>query len=155
MVGTIMIFLSVISSGLWRAWYGMEKNFPPKIVVKGLGVALAAIIGFLAIGLPYGPVLGLLAAVNMIMAVSKGIDEGWSSWFMGLRYSLPAALMVAPGWFGLYDINYYGIPYVLACVAAGLIYPIASVRPGTLIRINWRVVEFIAGAGVIGGLALL
>ena len=148
-----MIILSLILSGLWRSWYGMEKSFPPKAVVKFVGIALAAGVGYVGIGLPYGPVLGLLTAASMIMAVSKFIKAGWGSWLMAFRYSLPALAIVAPSWFGVYDVSYYGLHYVALCVIGGLIYPLTiKLWPQ---KSTARAVEFAVGALVIGGLALL
>jgi hypothetical protein len=76
---------------------------------------------------------------------------------MLLRFSLPALVICAPGWLGLYPIALYGLPYIAACVVAGGVYPLLNHRIGAH-RHQWlmvRGIESVNGAGALGCLVLL
>jgi len=149
-----MIELTLIAlAGLWRSWYGMEKSFPPKAVVKIIGLLVAIGCAYVGTGDWWAILYGTLAAGSMIIAVSKFIDAGWGSWWMGLRYSIPAIIVAGIHFATTQELT--GLAYIAFAIIAGLAYPVMDrlqYPGGTL---GFRAMEVVAGAGAIGGLTLL
>jgi hypothetical protein len=158
-----VIELTLITlAGLWRSWYGMEKTFPPKIVVKAIGLLIAIGAAYIAVESWWAILYGSIAAASMIISVSKFIDTGWGSWLMGFRYSTHAVLIVivsqamsSNGNLITTPVDFTPLGYIALATLAGLMYPIMDrlKYPGGFM--GFRAMEFIVGAGAIGGLTLL
>ena len=155
------IALVIVLGALWRWWDGRGLDMHPGIFERSLPrLALAAPIAAYASWLAQGESwwilwAGGIAVLSMQLSPSKFIDAGWDSWWMGLRFLVPAAAVVAPGGLGYFALDNYGAAYLGVTVLAGLSYPI-------LHRTKWlngRVAEYgpeaISGGAVLGGLALM
>ncbi len=152
MVGEIGI---MALAGVWRMVHGIGFGSRWSRQIVGLIVAMAAV--WIGTGNVYALPIALGAMVSMNASVSQFIPQGWASWWMGLRYSVPMALMVGFAQIWL-DFSYYGIPTIPLAVLAGLVYPVFSwgVIKFNKPNLDWaRVGEFIVGAFAIGSLALL
>ena len=148
------IFAVMMLAGIWRTWDGTGLWLPTWARnLIGFVVALGA--GHIAFDWPYAGLAAAIVMVSMIKSVSLFIPKGWGSWWMTLRYSIPAVFICIPGWFGLIPIVDYGVWFIGTSILAGAVYPFFTPKTGQPDIINWRVVEFIAGTGAIGGLALL
>lgn len=142
-------------AGVWRSVHGMGVGPRWSRQIVGLIVAMMAI--WIGTGNIYALPIALGAMISMNASVSQFIPNGWASWWMGLRYSVPMVAMISIASIWL-DFSYYGIPTILLAVLAGLVYPVFSWGVIKLHKpqLKWaRVGEFIVGAAAIGGLALL
>ena len=151
-----MIEIGIMTlAGVWRLIHGIGIGSRWIRLVVGLIVALMAV--WIGTGNIWALPLALGAMISINASVSQFIPQGWTSWWMGLRYSLPMALMVIFAQIWL-DFSYYGIPTILLAILAGLVYPVFSwgVIKFNKPNLDWaRVGEFIVGAFAIGSLALL
>jgi hypothetical protein len=143
----IELVITSILGAATRIWKGTGKWRKPVhptyvVVLIALTSAYFALQNFWAI-----PVAAV-ASLSVTLAVSKFIEEGWGSWWMGLRYSIPALVIVIPGWFGLYPLYHHGLVYLAATVFAGLSYPVFLRLFGDKYH-HTRISEGLVGASVL------
>lgn len=152
---TIWILIAVYFAATMLWWdsrvlreEGIGLSKPTLIVVVSV---FAAILGYSAIG-PWGLIPVTVAMHSLFMKPDKFIPNT-RSWFMVFRYALPAALSVAPAWFGVWTANNGSIGYVGACLLAGTAYP--ALQRYAPEEITDHLTQAVVGAAVIGGLVLL
>jgi len=156
-----MIVIAFILGGIARALVGDGKVsrwaiYPPV-------VAISALIGHFPDDL-----LGILVVLWVTVAASLNMAAGytnWESWkHMVIRLGIPALILVAPLLYVESTTVDNALMYVLLCVFVGLAYPHRAVFekiPGMPFKIksftvdSARIMEFISGALILGGVALL
>ena len=151
-----MLIAVVIAGAAWRWWDGRGEDWHPSITkrthVRLFFVAvLAAFIGYDVLGV-WGLFPATIAVLSIHLSPSKFM-YGWRSWWMTLRYALPAAVSVSPSWFGVWEGYHGGQAYILVCLVAGLSYPVLH-RWGPE-KVSEYGPELLVGGAVIGGLAFL
>jgi hypothetical protein len=152
--------MEFILGALWRKWDGHGKEWHPSILEHGgVRIAIGTLIALWSIGVTFdSPVFilwpVLIAMISIAMGPSKFIEKGWSSWLMGLRYTIPAVIAVSPSWFGIGPTPYHwGLAYVGICLVAGLVYPITY--KWFFGKVSEYAPELAVGAAVIGGLSVI
>lgn len=159
MSGTMMVIVAATLLGaVWRIWDGRGAHTHPGILDHSMVRLAVALVGSLLALAAVGrmeliwlwPVAVALVSINA--GPARFMPSGsWDDWMMGLRYSGPAIVAIAPFWaFNISGLYGGGIPYVLACALAGLTYPILKPRVAGLVS-EW-VPEGAVGAAVLGGL---
>lgn len=150
----IFLIISAILGAAWRVWDGTGKLLPGGARVAACGV-LTLIIAALAMQ-PYDP-LSWLVVVIMAGSATWAMSRGMKNWEIpNLRQithywpaAVPAALAAVTTVSLLEPLIYVNLLWV-----AGLAHPVLSKLRGWLPHPT-RWAEGVAGAIVIGGLALL
>lgn len=155
-MSTGMLIAAIVAGGAWRWWDGRSDDWHPSItqhtLVRLFIVAvLAALIGYDVLG-DWGLLPAAVAVLSIHMSPYKFL-HGIRSWLMPVRYALPAMVSVIPSWFGVWQGYHGGQAYILACLIAGASYPVLH-RWGPEKLAEYGP-EFLVGAAVIGGLAIL
>ena len=147
----IAVYFAVVL--LWwdtRAHREGGTEVSPPVLMICLSV-FAAILGYAAIG-PWGLIPVAVAMHSIHMKPNKWLPNT-RSWIMSIRYALPAALSIAPSWFGVWAGHYGGLGYVGACFAAGIAYP--ALQRYAPDDISEDLTDFAVGCGVLGALVFL
>ena len=156
-----MIILALLIGGTSRALVGAGMLtrwavYPPAAIICGW-IGLAPTPG------PTGmvPIDWVLWSALVSCHLGLGRTEWESARHMALRFGLPAVILVAPlVYLGMTDMSHAGSYFAMSLVA-GLIYPVRALFDHLIP--SWsrpfvdsaRVMEFIAGACIFGGLSIL
>ncbi len=127
---------------------GLEISPPVLMLVFAV---FAAILSYSAVGV-WGLIPAAVAMHSIHVTPNKWL-KNTRSWLMSIRYALPAALSVAPCWFGVWTGHNYGLAYVAACLGAGIAYPVLQRYAPEAVADD--ATELLVGGAVIGGLILI
>jgi|ETNvirnome_2_300_1030623.scaffolds.fasta_scaffold00619_4 hypothetical protein len=152
----MVIVFATLLGAVWRIWDGRGAHTHPGILnhsMVRLAVALiGAVFALAVVGrmelIWLWPLAVALVSVNAGPAKFLG---NWDDWMMGFRYSVPAAVAVAPFWaLNVPGLHWAGFSYIGVCALAGFTYPILKPKVTGLVS-EW-LPEGAVGAAVLGGL---
>lgn len=148
----------MVLAGVWRFVDG--RGWPPVTIVRNLvGLAVASLCAWWGLGLTWQA--GVCAVAAWLCLVAGYTD--WPNWRVSYpRYGLPTAAIAAVAYVGgaeLVPLILYGLGGTVAAtfyvVGQGMVFKWAESAHPEYGGVGIMVIEFVAGAVVIGGLAWL